>query len=77
MLTRLMSKLRKPKTVSVTNVTNTTATPKAKTIPYSVTIPGQVPVVLRATNLTEVKAQVREAHGLKRLPAGTTVERLA
>lgn len=44
-------------------------------IRYRVTVPGQEPVVLRAKNKVEVKAMVREALGLNRLPAGTVVER--
>lgn len=43
---------------------------------YEVTIPGQQPVRLRAKNQVEVKAMVREAQGLSRLPAGTTVDRV-
>lgn len=42
---------------------------------YTVTIPGSEPVNLRAANQVEVKRMVREANGLTRLPAGTTVER--
>lgn len=44
---------------------------------YTVTIPGKDPVNLRAANQVEVKRMVREAHGLTRLPAGTTVERVS
>lgn len=55
-------------------VQSTTSSSNSGTL-YTVTIPGQAPVNLRATNQVEVKRMVREAHGLTRLPAGTTVER--
>lgn len=43
---------------------------------YQVAVPGEPEVVLRAYNQPEVRAQAREALGVDRLPAGTTVTRL-
>ena len=43
---------------------------------YCVELPNNVPVILRAKNETEVRALVREANFLTRLPAGTKVKRL-
>ena len=77
MLTKIFNKIRGSRTVTnVTNVTNL-STPTPSGILYAVTLPGQEPVMLRAANQVEVKAFVRDAHGLKRLPAGTTVERVS
>lgn len=73
MLTRLRSKLRKNK--NKTDVTTPAPKPK-KDHSYRVQIPGEPPVILRAANQGEVRQFVRDAHGLTRLPAGTTVERL-
>lgn len=75
MLTKLKSKFsRKTKTTGAT--TTEVAAKPVKDASYRVQLPGEGPVILRAANQTEVRAFVREAHGLKRLPAGTTVERL-
>ncbi len=43
---------------------------------YKVTLPGQMPVILRAQNAVEVRKLAREANNLTRLPAGTTVDRI-
>lgn len=68
------------------NRSNTTTTEKTTTTPttsgatkayrYEVALPGETPVVLRAANERAVRKNVRDAHNLKRLPAGTTVNRL-
>ena len=69
-------------TVDVADTTAATAPSTSATtdtdsgILYAVSMPGEPTVRLRAKNQTEVRAMARQAHGLKRLPAGTTVERL-
>jgi hypothetical protein len=73
MFTKILNKVRGTKP---TSLTTTTVTP-AKTFLYSVTLPGEEAVLLRAMNQVEVKAFVRDAHNLKRLPAGTIVERVS
>jgi len=80
MLTRFLKRIKDGRAVvQVTNVASTLTGSTVKTSGnlYAVTLPGQEPVMLRATNQVEVKALVREAHGLKRLPVGTTVERVS
>lgn len=71
MLTRLRNKFSKTKPA-----VGTVKAAPARQYRYNVLVPGQIPVVLRAANLVEVKATVREAHGFTRLPAGTKIERL-
>jgi len=70
MLTKIFNKLRGRTTIGPISVTD------PKRFAYTVTLPNQEPVVLRAKNQVEVKAMVRDAQGLTRLPSGTTVERL-
>lgn len=61
---------------AVASMTTVTAQKPTEGFLYAVTLPGQEPVMLRAKNQVEVKQFVRDAHGLTRLPAGTTVERM-
>ena len=75
MLTRLLNKVRKPKAATSTTPVDSRAT--TKTFKYNVLVPGQVPVVLRGANQNEVRKMVRDAHGLTRLPAGTSITRLS
>ena len=78
MLTRILNRLRSSKealeTSKVASVL-TNATELTGNL-YAVTLPGEDTVMLRGKNQVEVKAFVREARELKRLPAGTTVERV-
>lgn len=76
MFSSLLNRIRGTRTVTnVTNVFNNTSDNTSGFL-YAVTLPGQQPVMLRAQNQVEVKRLVREAHGITRLPAGTTVERM-
>lgn len=79
MLTNLLRRLRGERSSQPTSesTVSTTATTNTSGTLYSVTIPGQEAVLLRAQNQVEVKRLVRDAQGLTRLPAGTTVERLS
>jgi len=75
MLTKLFNKLKGSRSViATTNVFNAPTTTSG--FLYVVTLPNVGPVTLRAKNQVEAKALVRDAHGLKRLPTGTTVTRM-
>lgn len=76
MLTKLFNRIRSNRVMdSVVNTISTTDTTSSGFL-YSVSLPGQAEVKLRAKNQKEVKALVREAQGFTRLPAGTTVKRV-
>lgn len=80
MFTRFFRRIKNGRSV-VDTVDVEVEAPKAKAadtkLPlYAVTIPGEPTVRLRAKNQTEVRKMVRAANDLKRLPAGTTVERV-
>ena len=83
MFTRFFRRIKNGRSVVDTTTVEAEA-PKAtastttdKTLPlYEVTLPGEPVVRLRAKNQTEVRKMVRAANSLKRLPAGTTVERV-
>lgn len=73
MFTKFIQRVFSPATATANTTASTASTSGRK---YAVTIPGQQPVVLRASNKVEVKSLVREANGFSRLPAGTVVERV-
>ena len=75
MFTRLLNKVRKQKPSRVITLSDPKK-PVTKTFQYNVLVPGQIPVVLRGANQTEIRVMVRESLGLKRLPAGTSITRL-
>jgi hypothetical protein len=89
MLNRLKNLFgRGSSSTTVTNsstVINSTSTTKAKAstksksnaLPlYEVAMPGHKTVRVRQPNMTEARKFVRDANGMKRLPSGTTVERI-
>lgn len=74
MLSKLLGRIKRtPNTVAATS---SGAAESSDGFLYAVTLPNQETVMLRAKNLVTVKALVREANNLTRLPAGTTVERV-
>lgn len=76
MLSKLLNLVKRtPDTAASTDVS--TAVSSEDGFLYAVTLPNQETVMLRAKNLAAVKALVREANNLTRLPAGTTVERVS
>lgn len=79
MFTKFFRRIKEGRAVTeVTNLVTPPSTSKTNNgFLYAVTLPGQETVMLRAKNQVEVKQFVRDANGLTRLPAGTTVERVS